>query len=73
MVWGMPHINHLEQFCDTCVLTKQQRLPLPHQVSFRAKERLELVHGNLCGPITPATPRGQHCFLLLIDNVSRYM
>jgi hypothetical protein len=26
-------------------------------MSFQAKERLELVHGDLCGPVTPVTPR----------------
>jgi hypothetical protein len=49
---------HVEQFCDVCVLTKQRRLPFPQQSSFRAKEWLELVHGDLCGPVTLATPRG---------------
>jgi transposase InsO family protein len=61
------------QFCDVCVLTKQRRLPFPQQSSFRAKERLELVHRDLCGPMTPATPGGRRYFLLLIDDLSRYM
>jgi IS30 family transposase len=34
---------------------------------------LELIHGDLCGPVTPATLGGQHYFLLLVDDVSRYM
>ena len=34
---------------------------------------LDLVHGDLCGPITPATPGGKQYFLLLIDDKSRYM
>jgi hypothetical protein len=59
MVRGLPCLDHVEQFCDVCVLTKQRRLPFPHQASFRAKERLELVHGDLCGPVTPATPGGR--------------
>jgi transposase InsO family protein len=63
----------VEQFCDIYVLTKQRRLPFRQQSSFRAKERLELVHGDLCGPMTPATPKGRRYFLLLIDDLSRYM
>jgi transposase InsO family protein len=63
----------VEQFCNVCVLTKQRRLPFPQQSSFRAKERLEVVHGDLCGPVTPATPGGRRYFLLLIDDLSRYM
>jgi transposase InsO family protein len=31
------------------------------------------VHGDLCGPVTPATPGGQRYFLLLVDDLSRYM
>jgi transposase InsO family protein len=31
------------------------------------------VHGDLCGPVTPATPGGQRYFLMLIDNLFRYM
>jgi transposase InsO family protein len=34
---------------------------------------MELVHGDLCGPISPATPRGNRYFLLLVDDLSRYM
>ena len=36
-------------------------------------EALELVHGDLCGPITPATPSGRKYFILLVDDCSRYM
>ena len=32
-----------------------------------------MVHGDLCGPITPATPGGKQYFLLLVDDKSRYM
>jgi hypothetical protein len=73
MVRGLPCLDHVEQFCDVCVLTKQRRLPFPHQESFRAIERLEVVHGDLCGQVTPATPGGRHYFLLLVDDHSRYM
>jgi hypothetical protein len=31
------------------------------------------MHGDLCGPMTPATPGGRRYFLLLIDDLSRYM
>jgi len=34
---------------------------------------MELVHTDLCGPITPATPGGKKLFLLAIDDVSTYM
>jgi hypothetical protein len=31
------------------------------------------MHGDLCGPINPTTPRGNRYFLLLVDDYSRYM
>jgi transposase InsO family protein len=31
------------------------------------------VHGDLCGPVTLATPEGRCYFLLLDDDLSRYM
>jgi hypothetical protein len=63
----------MEQFCGIYVLMKQRWLPFSQQSSFRAKEHLELVHGDQCGPVTLATPGGQCYFMLLIDDLSRYM
>jgi hypothetical protein len=34
MVRGMPSFDHVEQYCDVCVLMKQRRLPFPQQSSF---------------------------------------
>jgi transposase InsO family protein len=73
MVRGLSSLDYVEQFCDICVLTKQRWLPFPQHSSFRAKEGLELVHGDLCGLVTPATPGGRRYFLLLIDDLSHYM
>jgi hypothetical protein len=58
MVRGLPSLDHVEQFCDVCVLMKQRWLPFLQQSSLRAKKRLELMHGDMCGPVTPATPGG---------------
>jgi len=37
------------------------------------QKQLELVQGDLCGPVTPATPGGRHFFLLLVDDATRFM
>jgi hypothetical protein len=73
MLQGMPRVKHVEQFYDTFILTKQRQLSFPCQASFPTKEKLELMHGDLCGPVTPATPGGRYFFLLLIDDGSHYM
>jgi transposase InsO family protein len=55
------------------MIAKQKRLPFPAQANYRAEQQLDLWHGDLCGPITPATHGGKHYFLLLVDDFSRYM
>ena len=73
MVQGLPHIKHVGELCDSCLARKQRRLPFPKAAKYHAKDALELVHGDLCGPITPATNGGRRYFLLLMDDYSRYM
>ena len=58
MVRGMPAIQHVEQFCEGCTLGKMHRTPFPRASVYRAEQGLELVHGDLCGPISPATTSG---------------
>ena len=55
MVRGLPHIKHGGELCDSCLAGKQMRLPFPKATKYRMKDSLELIHGDLCGPITPAT------------------
>jgi hypothetical protein len=71
-VRGMPRLKHAKQLCETCVVTKHRRAPFPSQAKYRAEKPLELVHGDICGPITPVTPGGR-CYLLLVDDATRYM
>jgi hypothetical protein len=73
MVRDMPCVDHVEQLYDTYVVTKLKRRPFPCQASYRTTEQLELVHGDLCGPVSPTTPGGRRYFLLLINDATRYM
>uniref|UniRef100_A0ACD5YFN0 Uncharacterized protein n=1 Tax=Avena sativa TaxID=4498 RepID=A0ACD5YFN0_AVESA len=73
MAHGMPSIDHVDQYCDGCAPEKQHRAPFPHATAFRAEHGLDLVHTDLCGPITPASPSGNRYFLLVVDDHSRYM
>jgi len=66
-------IEHAAQVCDTCVTTKMRRQSFPQKGSYRAVQPLELVHGDLCGPITPVTPGGRRYFLLMVDDATRFM
>ena len=73
MVRGLPIINHVQQLYEACLVGKHRRDTFPIATKYHATEPLELVHGDLCGPIMPATHGGKRYFLLLIDDSSRYM
>jgi transposase InsO family protein len=73
LVDGLPQINHVDQVCDSCLAGKQKRLSFPSEAKYRAAHRLELVHGDLCGPVTPVALSGNKFFFLLVNDLSRYM
>ena len=73
LVGGIPRISHAGQVCDACLLGKHIRTPFPHQAKFRSKNPLDLVYGDLCGPISPATSSGKKLIFLLIDDCTRFM
>jgi hypothetical protein len=50
-----------------------RRTSFPEQVKWRVERALELVHGDLYRPISPATPSRSVYFLLLVDDRSRFM
>ena len=72
-MYGLPAIKGVNKLCDGCLIGKQRRTPFPSRTSYRTDEPLELVHGNICGPIKPATLGGKTLFLLLVDDKSRFM
>ncbi|KAL8127829.1 hypothetical protein AgCh_014672 [Apium graveolens] len=44
------------------------RKVFPAKTEFMAKERLELIHADHCGPISPPTTAGNRYVLLLVDD-----
>ncbi|KAK9089067.1 hypothetical protein Scep_028149 [Stephania cephalantha] len=60
MVIGLPQIAAPEKVCEDCIVSKQHRLPFTQGKSLRAKKALELVHSDICGPITPYS-NGDFC------------
>ncbi|GJV69782.1 zinc finger, CCHC-type containing protein [Tanacetum coccineum] len=73
LVEGIPRINHAGQICDACLLGKHSRTPFPNQAKFRSKNPLDLVYGDLCSPISPATHSGKKLIFLLVDDCTRFM
>jgi transposase InsO family protein len=73
MVRGLPSIEQVDQLYDACLTDKLRRNSFPVAAQYRAERVLELVQGDLCGPITPETPSGNKYFLPLVDHKSRFM
>jgi hypothetical protein len=70
LVRGLPKIGENGNICDACQAGKQRRAPFLSEGQFRAKQVLEVVHGDLCGPVTPSSNK---YFLLLVDDCRHYM
>jgi hypothetical protein len=73
LVHGLPEIGQVEQLCEACQAGKQRCTSFLVKAEYRARRCLELVHSDLCGPITPAMLRGNKYFLLVMDDLNRYM
>ena len=73
LVYGLPKIEIDKETCSSCLLGKQARQMFPKATAYRAEKILELIHGDLCGPITPSTPSQNRYIFVLIDDHSRYM
>ncbi|KAL8089642.1 hypothetical protein AgCh_039213 [Apium graveolens] len=73
MVYGIPKFMQPLKRCEGCLLSKQARKPFPHQANSIAKQALEIVHADICGPIQPATRGGNRYFILFVDNFSHKM
>ena len=71
MMKYLPEIKEIDGVCEGCMLGKQHRQPFPSGKAWRAKEPLELVHTDVCGPMrTPSHERNRY-FILFIDDYTR--
>lgn len=73
LVRGIPNVDIEKKICKSCLLGKQPWQTFPQPTSYRAEQVLQLIHGDLCGPITPSTLAGNKYIFVLIDDHSRYM
>lgn len=73
MVKGLPRVMQPKDMCNGCLMAKQARKHIPTSSNFTASKVLELVHGDLCGPVTPEIASGKRYIFLLVDDYSRVM
>lgn len=73
MIHGLPEIKVQSEVCSGCLMSKQTRKAFPGQVTYCAKRMLEIIHGDLCGSISPATSARNKYLFLLVDDYTRVM
>ena len=71
MVVGLPEIEVVKTICEACVKGKHHRVPFLKQSKWRATERLQLIHSDLCGLINPPSNSQIRYFISFIDDFSR--
>ncbi|GJY65031.1 retrovirus-related pol polyprotein from transposon TNT 1-94 [Tanacetum coccineum] len=71
MVSGLPTLNVPKKLCTHCLNGKQHRDHIPKNSLWRASSRLQLVHSDVCGPITPASNSNKRYILCFIDDFTR--
>ncbi|GAU50483.1 hypothetical protein TSUD_409690 [Trifolium subterraneum] len=58
MVNGLPIIKVPEKVCKVCMIGKQTRKSFKLEIPSRARNQLEVVHSDVCGPFEVATLAG---------------
>lgn len=71
MVCGLPRLPSFTTLCIDCVKGKQHREPMSKKNQWRANQKLQLVHADICGPITPASNSQKRYILCFTDDYSR--
>ena len=71
MVKGLPQPNVSSNVCTNCMVGKQHKDAIPKKSLWRAAQRLQLVHSDICGPITPVSNNNKRYFISFIDDYSR--
>ena len=71
MMRDLPSIKENNEVCEGCLLGKQHRFPFSTSGAWRAKDLLELIHTDVCGPMRTPSHENNKYFILFIDDFSR--
>jgi hypothetical protein len=64
-------IQETDEACEECIVGKQHRDSIPKIANWRADDKLQLVHSDICGPINPTSNGGSRYFITFTDDFSR--
>ncbi|KAJ4719034.1 Retrovirus-related Pol polyprotein from transposon TNT 1-94 [Melia azedarach] len=71
LVDDMFAVNICNEVCESCQMGKLHRFPFPSQAKWRATEKLELVHSDVCGPMQTPSLNQNRYFILFVDDLTR--
>ncbi|CAL5371264.1 unnamed protein product [Camellia sinensis] len=71
MVHGIPQFKSPSTVCANCMIGKQHRDSIPKKSNWRATEKLQLVHADLCGPISPISNSKKRYIICFIDDFTK--
>nr|GEX68039.1 hypothetical protein [Tanacetum cinerariifolium] len=73
LVSGLPKFKYAkEHLCPFCEQGKSKRASHPPKPVPNSKQRLHLLHMNLCGPMRVASINDKRYILVIVDNYSRF-
>lgn len=58
--------------CSVCLEGKMSKMKFPQKSFNRAKQVMDMVHSDVCGPMQTTSPSGKRYVLTFIDDYSRY-
>jgi len=59
-------------FCEACVQSKQTHKPFTGSADVQSKEILQLIHSDVCGPMSVGSLGGARYFVTFTDDYSRF-
>nr|DAD19628.1 TPA_asm: hypothetical protein HUJ06_021091 [Nelumbo nucifera] len=71
MVRGLPHLPFTTVVCTNCLNGKQHRNSIPKKSAWRATQKLQLIHADICGPVALTSNCKKKYVLCFIDDFSR--
>lgn len=60
------------EFCEPCVLGKMKKLPFPKGQRQKTTAPFEIVHSDVGGPVSPASPSGYRYWITFTDDHTCY-
>nr|GEV22859.1 retrovirus-related Pol polyprotein from transposon TNT 1-94 [Tanacetum cinerariifolium] len=73
LVSGLPKFKyHKEYLCPSCEQGKSKRASHPPKPVSNSRQRLHLLHMDLCGPMRIASINGKRFVLVIVDDYSCY-